>query len=357
MKMVINLSMPFKYLLSLLVPNSCIFGLYYGGWAAPSTLVLAFGVAPLLELIIPIRHETITDEEMQHRLSNPWFDRLLYFHVVCVWGVAIYFIYLLATKDWTTWDHFFAIITTGILFGVGGINVAHELGHRQDKFDIWMSRFALFPVLFSHYTIEHNYGHHVKVGTPEDPATARMGESLYAFFFRATLHTYLDAWKIGNNQIKKQQKGFLEHPLVMPTLLQLLFLAGILRYAGKMAVVYYVCACVMGWFALQCVNYIEHYGLFRKKLPSGRYETQTTEHSWNSDHELGRILLFELVRHPDHHAHTSKTYPELVSRPESPQLPFGYPMSILIAMVPPLWFSIMNPRIKSRNLSLPLTVQ
>lgn len=346
--------MPSRYLISLLVPLSCLAGLYFGGWLAPSTVVLGFVLTPILELLIPIRSESLSDEEIEKRANNPWFDRLLYLHVIFIWSIAAYFIYLLATKNWSTYELTFAIINTGILFGVGGINVAHELGHRQIPFDQWMAKLLLLPVLYSHFTLEHNYGHHVKVGTRQDPATARYGEDIYSFFVRSITLSYLDAWKIGALQARMKNKSILHHPLIIPTLIQVLLLIFIAQIAGLYGMIFYFSACVIGWLSLQCVNYIEHYGLLRQQLASGRFEVQSIQHSWNSDHEIGRILLFELVRHPDHHAHTTKTYPELQSQPESPQLPFGYPMSILLALVPPLWFYVMNPRIKSRKVSLPL---
>jgi alkane 1-monooxygenase len=258
-----------------------------------------------------------------------------------------YFIWLLGHRDWTTFELIFSIINVGLLLGICGINVAHELGHRSGTFDHWVTRILLLPVLYSHYTLEHNYGHHLKVGTPEDPATARKNEPVYTFYARSIVGSYINAWKIENKMLRNAGQPLWKHEIIWSHLAQLVFLSIVVYVAGWSALAPFLSAALIGILTLESVNYIEHYGLVRKRLPSGRYEPMTESHSWNSNHELGRIMLFELVRHADHHYQTTRKYQALRHLDKSPQLPFGYPMSIILALLPPLWFWVMNPRIKA----------
>jgi alkane 1-monooxygenase len=245
----------------------------------------------------------------------------------------------------TTAETIWSMFNVGILLGVCGINVAHELGHRENSFDRWMARLLLIPVLYSHFTLEHNYGHHLKVATPEDPATARKNEPVYLFYYRSIVQGYRNAWKIGNVMREAAGRPKWMNEVLVGHMAQFVLLAFVVALAGWISLLVYLGAALVGILALETVNYIEHYGLARKRLESGRYEPMSERFSWNSNHELGRILLFELVRHSDHHHQSTRKYQTLRHLDESPQLPFGYPMSMLLSLVPPLWFRIMNPRV------------
>lgn len=212
--------------------------------------------------------------------------------------------------------------------------------------DRWMAKLLLIPPLYSHFTLEHNYGHHMHVATPKDPATARKNQPLYLFFIRSIGLSYLNAWKIGNKMLEVKQKPKWQHEVLWGHAAQLGLLMIVYWLSGPVGLFAYVCTAIVGMLALESVNYIEHYGLVRGRLPSGRYEPMRQNHSWNSNHELGRIILFELVRHADHHFQTTRKYQALRHLDKSPQLPFGYPMSIMIAFVPPLLFRIMNSRLE-----------
>lgn len=335
-----------KYLAAYIVPVACFAGLYLGGWASPGNLYFGFVLVPLLELFVPA--STFSDEEeiLKEKSGRSFFDVLLYLNVPAVYFNVGYFIWLLGHREWTSAELIFSVLNVGVLLGVSGINVAHELGHRQNAFDRWMARLLLLPALYSHFTLEHNYGHHLKVGTAEDPATARKNQPLYLFFIRSIGLGYRNAWEIENRMIEMQGKSKFTHEIILGHVAQLALLAIVYSVAGMNGLVAYLCTALVGIMALESVNYIEHYGLVRKRLPSGRYEPMSESHSWNSNHELGRIVLFELVRHADHHYQTTRKYQALRHLDKSPQLPFGYPMSILIAFIPPLWFWVMNRRLK-----------
>jgi alkane 1-monooxygenase len=234
----------------------------------------------------------------------------------------------------------------GIILGSYGINVAHELGHRPDKLSQWIARLLLVPALYTHFTIEHNYGHHRHVGTPADPATARAGESVYHFWVRCISGSFFNAWKLEKVRLQREGKKFTSvfNQLLLGLGLQLIYLMIILVTGGVVALFAAICAAGIGILLLETVNYIEHYGLTRKQLPGGHYEPVEAVHSWNSNHELGRIFLYELTRHADHHYRTNRHYQILRHLDDAPQLPTGYPVSMLISLIPPLWRKVIDRR-------------
>jgi len=227
------------------------------------------------------------------------------------------------------------------------INVAHELGHRESLFERSLSKLLLLPCLYMHFYLEHNFGHHKNVATPLDPATAKFNQPVYHFWLTSVSQQYINAWKIQLALLKQHNKGFLsaKNDMLFYLLFQALYLFTIVVLLGWNALFFAVCIGIMSFLFLETINYLEHYGLLRQKLPSGRYERVQTYHSWNSNHFIGRIVLYELTRHSDHHFKSSRKYQDLTHKPDSPQLPFGYPTSILLALVPPLWFYIMNSRV------------
>jgi alkane 1-monooxygenase len=236
----------------------------------------------------------------------------------------------------------------GILCGSFGINVAHELGHRVNRFEQTLAKSLLLTSLYMHFFTEHNKGHHKRVATPEDPSSARYGEMIYTFWFRTVIMSYVSAWHIAGEECSKKgrSKFGLQNEMVRFQLIQLAFLGGIYWLFGGWILLYFLVAAGMGILLLETVNYIEHYGLQRKATGDGKYERAMPEHSWNSDHMIGRLFLFELSRHSDHHYLASRKYQILRHHDEAPQMPTGYPGMMLLSLLPPVWFSVMNPRIK-----------
>lgn len=336
-----------RYLTAYLIPLACLGGLYFEGWAAPGTLYLGFFLVPLIELFVPAAARKEEEDGLIKKSKIPFFDYLLYINLPALYFNVGYFIWILGHRELTSFELIFSVINVGVLMGVCGINVAHELGHRHNPFDKWVARLLLLPVLYSHFTLEHNYGHHLKVGTPEDPATARKNESVYLFYVRSIGQGYHNAWRIASKMLVSQGKAWWLHEVAWSHVAQIGLLAVVVYAAGWPSLIPFISAALIGIITLESVNYIEHYGLRRQKLASGRYEAMTESHSWNSNHELGRIMLFELVRHADHHYQTTRKYQALRHMDQSPQLPFGYPMSIVLALIPPLWFKVMNPRIEA----------
>ena len=236
----------------------------------------------------------------------------------------------------------------GVLCGLLGINAAHELGHRVKPFEQFLAKALLLTSLYMHFIIEHNRGHHKNVSTDNDPASSRYGETIYKFWFRSIIFSFISAWKIEAKELRK--KGIplfsMKNEMIQFLLIQLAMLLLIYFIFGYMVVFYFTGAALFGIFLLETVNYIEHYGLRRKKTGENVYERVMPIHSWNSNHPLGRIMLFELSRHSDHHYMASRKYQVLRNFDTSPQLPTGYPGMMLLALLPPLWFKVMHKKIE-----------
>ena len=317
------------------------------GWWTFMPLLEAFLLIPLMELLMPPQPRNPSEEEKQLRLSDKSYDLLLYsvvpIHFACL-GLFLFQIYSHPEIDGLTrWGW---ISSMGILNGVFGINVAHELGHRPKKSEQRMAQLLLMTSLYMHFFIEHNRGHHRYVATPEDPASARKWEPVYFFWLRSISMSWLSAWKLENQRVKRSRKSHLqENQMLHFHLIQagLIVLIGlVLGLSGLFA---FLIAGGLGIILLETVNYIEHYGLCRMKVSPHRYEDVSPKHSWNSDHRMGRWMLFELSRHSDHHHRPAKKYQILEHRDDSPQMPTGYPGMMLISLIPPLFFALVHPRL------------
>jgi alkane 1-monooxygenase len=246
-----------------------------------------------------------------------------------------------------------ALSTGGI-----GITVAHELGHKKSTWERFLSKVLLMSVSYMHFYIEHNKGHHVRVSTPEDPATARFNEPFYAFWWRSVSQGFLSAWHLENNRLRRKGlKAFsLQNNMIWFSVLPLLFAvclwAGFSYLTGANAwpvLVFFFGQSFFAFSLLEAVNYVEHYGLMRKKIDEKRYERVAPHHSWNASQMVSNFFLFQLQRHSDHHFNAIKRYQVLDHYDHAPQLPAGYPSMVILAHIPPLWFKLMNKRLEKWN--------
>jgi alkane 1-monooxygenase len=336
-----------KYLAAFSIPATAVLGLYLKGYWVWATPIFAFGCIPILELIFPIDNSNLDEQAAEDKLKDKLFDWLLYLNLPVVYGILIYALFTITSNGLELYEFIGLIFSVGIVLGVNGINVGHELGHRQNTPERFLGKALLLPSFYMHFYIEHNYGHHLHAATPEDPATARYNQSVYSFWFTSTIRQYFNAWRIQKKLLKNNQKPFvsLKNDMLWYTVLQLIYLCVVYVLFGAKGLLFAVFAGIVGFILLETVNYIEHYGLLRQKTKSGRYERVKEIHSWNSNHVIGRIVLYELTRHSDHHYKSSKKYQILDCHEQSPQMPFGYPTSMVLALLPPLWFKIMNKRI------------
>lgn len=242
------------------------------------------------------------------------------------------------------------VLTVGAINGIG-IGTAHELGHKKESLDRWLSKIALAPSAYGHFFVEHNRGHHTRVATPEDPASARMGESFWAFLPRSVWGSLQSAWALEKSRLSTQGKHVWHrhnHNL-QAWGLTLVLLGALVTWLGWMALPFLLVQAVYAASMLEVVNYVEHYGLLRAKDASGRYVRCEPEHSWNSNHLVGNLLLYQLQRHSDHHAHPSRRYQALRHFATAPQLPAGYATMISVAYCPPLWFAWMDHRVMAHH--------
>jgi len=333
------------FLLPFLLPPLLLFGVELGGIWAFLPLVVVFGLIPIVDLIIGQDYKN-PDESILPDLINSRFHLwLLYAWVpiqlaVLVWGV------------WRVTQGIDPLTFTGLVLSVGvitggiGITVAHELGHKRSPFDQALARILLITVAYLHFLVEHNRGHHARVATPDDPATARFGESFYRFYPRTVIGSWTSAWHLEKERMQRLGLGFFHRrnqmlwAIVGPLTLAVAFSI----IAGPLGLVFFIGQAFIGFTLLELVNYIEHYGLERQPRDDGYYEKVTIQHSWNASDRLTNYMLFNLQRHSHHHAHSITPYQALRHFDESPQLPTGYAGMIVIALVPPLWRRVMDPR-------------
>lgn len=336
-----------KYLFAYSIPLITLVSISYNGILTFATPLYAFIFIPLLEIILKDYDREYSESQKEKRLNNILFDILLYLNIPFVFGLLAYGFWVLETKSLLPFEMVGIVLSLGILLATNAINVAHELGHRKTQRERTLSKLLLLPCLYMHFYLEHNFGHHKNVATPEDPATSKKNQSVYHFWITSVLKQYKNAWQIQLSILAKGNHTYfsLKNDMLWYSIFQLCYLDLCFLFFGISGLLFALAVGVLSFVFLETINYVEHYGLVRKKLPSGRYERVQTHHSWNSNHIIGRIVLYELTRHSDHHFKASKKYQILENKKESPQLPFGYPTSILLSLVPPLWFWIMNSRI------------
>jgi alkane 1-monooxygenase len=240
-------------------------------------------------------------------------------------------------------------VAIGFITGGFGITIAHELGHRASRFDRALSQVMLATVCYAHFYVEHNRGHHARVATPGDPASARLGESFYRFFPRTVFGSFAHAWRLEALRLNAQGRGawFLANRNVVYLIGQAALCALAWSAGGANGLAFFLFQSFVAFTLLELVNYVEHYGLARQRNADGRYETVAPRHSWNSDSWFGNAILVNLQRHSDHHADSSRPYETLRSIDSAPQLPTGYAGMILLALLPPLWFRVMDPRARA----------
>lgn len=336
-----------KYAAAYSVPFMVILSLYLGGWYTFMALIYAFGLLPFLELFTKGSTKNMGQAEEELARHDRIFDWLLYGLVPTQLFILGYFLFRVSSPGLPWYELLGMSLAYGMNCGVS-INNAHELGHRTTKHEQLMSKVLLLTSLYMHFFIEHNRGHHRNVATHEDPASSRYGEPIYAFYLRTITGSWISAWKLEGARLLKADKKYwsLHNEMLRFQMLQLLLISTIGYFFGIQILLLFMLGAALGFMQLETVNYIEHYGLQRKRN-GNRYERTLPIHSWNSNHPLGRLVLLELSRHSDHHFQANRPYQTLRHFDQSPQMPTGYPGMMLMAMVPPIWFKVMHNRIET----------
>jgi alkane 1-monooxygenase len=341
----------YKYLSPLIIYIGAYHSFLSNGWAIWLPLIYAWIFIPILELLLKPNAANMSAAEEGIAKSDKTYDYILYSIVLLQYGALALFLYSMAHDSLAATEITGRILVMGLLCGTFGINVGHELGHRSNKAEQLLAKMLLLTSLYMHFFIEHNKGHHKRVATPPDPSSARYGEVIYTFYFRTIIFSYLDAWRIADKDaIKKGHAAIsIYNEMLQFHYIQIVLVFMIFFIFGWLVTLYFFAAAAIGILLLETVNYIEHYGLQRKEIGDSKYERAMPEHSWNSDHVIGRLMLFELSRHSDHHYLASRKYQVLRHFDHSPQMPTGYPGMMILSLFPPAWFYVMNNRIKKMN--------
>ena len=335
-----------KYFLVYLLPVAVYISFTSKGILTYLPELLFFCIVPILEFLFKVDHKNFDKETAKIEKRNSLYSWILYLTVPVQLGVLLFFFFKIQ-DSFTTIEYIGRISSMGLMCGVFGINVGHELGHRENKIEQFLGELLLLTSLNTHFLPYHNGGHHLNVATPNDAATARKNEPLYLFWIRSHFSSYKEAWLLENKRLTDKGKTSfsLQNKMIRYSIANILVLTTIYYFFGGFVLLSFILVSVFGILLLETVNYIEHYGLLRKKNSYGKYEKVRHQHSWNSDHVIGKLMLFNLSRHSDHHYNGSKPYQLLKSLPESPQMPTGYPGMMVFSLVPPLWFKYMNAKI------------
>ena len=344
------------FFFAFILPIVTVLGYYLGGGFNYSAVILAYGVMPLVDLIVGRDPHNVDESQIAALSEEKYYRFVTYVWTYVQVAIVIWGAYVFATGTMTIFERVGFLLSISNVTGGIGITVAHELGHRNTKIEQFYAKVLLMTVSYMHFFIEHNRGHHVWVATPKDPATSRKGESLYAFYVRSVVGSFLSAWEIEKNRLQKKninvwsfQNEMLQYQLITISFCVALTAACSL-VAGQvlwLVPVFFVVQGIMAFSLLEAVNYIEHYGIVRKEIAEGRYERVQPTHSWNTNQLVSNFFLFQLQRHSDHHANANRRYQVLRHFEESPQLPYGYATMISIALLPPLWFKLMDNRLET----------
>ncbi len=345
------MSSGYRYLLAYTVPLTVWVALFAHGALTFLPLFVYFGLVPVLELGLTPRRANLDAAARRDAASARRYDAMLYAVAPFLLATLALFVVQVQEPGLTAFEIAGRTVSMGLMCGILGVNAGHELGHRKQPLARLLGDVCMLSALQNHFAPYHNRGHHRNVATPDDPATARRNEPLYAFWWRSHSGSWMQAWRIERDRLATLDvpatsvRRFVRNRMVVWTGVQIVVLGAIALLAGPLALAGCIGAAIVGTLLLETVNYIEHYGLVRERDAQGRYERVRHHHSWNSDHPVGRTLLFELSRHSDHHYKAGKHYQLLDSLDRSPQMPTGYPGMMLLAAVPPLWYRTMHPRI------------
>lgn len=341
----------YAWLLSILVPCTVGFGpLLMLATGDPRALWIPvaffYVVAPMLDWLMGEDRSNPPESAVPALDADLYYRRVTYLLVPVLWVAFIFSAWFVAHFNLPWFGVLAMVMITG---SVGGfcINLGHELGHKNTRLERWLAKIVLAPTAYGHFFIEHNRGHHRDVATPADPASSRMGESIYRFVLREMPGAFKRAWKLESDRLRAagQPVWSLQNEILQPALITLALWTALILWLGVQILPFLVVASFWANFQLTSANYIEHYGLLRQERSPGKYEVCQPYHSWNSNHIFSNWALFHLQRHSDHHAHPLRRYQSLRHFDNLPTLPSGYFGMFTIAYFPPLWRYVMDKRL------------
>jgi alkane 1-monooxygenase len=341
----------YAWLLSLLIPTTVLIGpalmLNSGeAWMLWLPVVFFYTIVPLFDRILGEDQSNPPESAVPALDADLYYRWVTYLLAPVLWAAFIFSAWFVSRFDLPLHAMFAMVLISG---SVGGfcINLGHELGHKNTQLEKWLAKIVLAPSGYGHFFIEHNRGHHRDAATPADPASSRMGESIYRFVLREMPGAWFRAWELEKSRLQKAGLPVfsLHNEIIQPALLTLALWSGLVAWLGWNVLPFLVVASFWANFQLTSANYIEHYGLLRRQRAPGKYEACQPHHSWNSNHIFSNWILFHLQRHSDHHAHPLRRYQSLRHFDNLPTLPSGYFGMFLVAYIPPLWRAVMDPRL------------
>ena len=341
---------PLPYFLSFTILAAVIVGLTYGGvWLLAAPLYI-FVALPIFDSIGG--RDEVNPAEADPKVNrNFWHDLPLWLWVPMQLGAVVYALFVIGAGGHSALEFVGIVLSMGIMGAGAAINVAHELMHRRGKAEHGLAEAMLASVTYTHFAVEHILGHHRNVATPNDAASADLGDHVYPFVFKSTVGGLVSAWRLERHRVQRKGAGWLHlgDRRIRHSLLTALAYGTAFAIGGWMGIAFFAAQSAVAIFLLEVINYIEHYGLQRRMLASGKYERVRPEHSWNSAHRVSNYYLFNLARHSDHHYLASREYDRLRHHEDAPQLPTGYAGMVILALFPPLWFRVMDHRVEAWN--------
>lgn len=346
---------------ALFVVLPIIWGLNQLGWTAASQAFFWIGpfliyvLLPALDLRFGPDGQNPPDEMIERLENDKYYRYCTYIFIPFQFASIIFGAYLFTASNlsWLGYEGGLSwaakiglTLSVGVLGGLG-INTAHELGHKKESVERWLSKITLAQTFYGHFYIEHNRGHHVRVSTPEDPASSRFGETFWEFLPRSVWGSARSAWNLEATRMRRLGKSpwHWQNDVLNAWAMSVVFWGVLIAIFGPALIPFVIVSAVYGFAFLESVNYLEHYGLMRQKNSSGRYERCTPQHSWNSDHLVTNLFLYHLQRHSDHHANPTRRYQTLRSMEGAPELPSGYATLISVTYFPWLWRKMMDHRV------------
>lgn len=345
----------FGYLIVFTIPISFLLSYYSGSLYALYSLPLSmFVLMPIIDPLFGADNQNFDTEHEKSIKDEKYYRFVLHAWAYTQTAMMAWIVYLFSSTNLSVEYIIPMILNTMIMNGGAGIVVAHELGHKNNKLDKFLAKLLLIQVFYAHYTVKHNRGHHVHVGTPLDTATSKLNQSFYSFWLQSVIGGFVSALKIENEYLhnKKKRNKIINHEVWNSLIISFVFFilcASVVNYFNHSMlfsfIVFYIFQTTLSFSLLEAVDYIEHYGMVRQLKEDNTYEKTNATHSWNANFILSNYFLFQLQRHSDHHLYATKNYQILKQYDESPQLPNGYPAMVLLTLIPPLWFKIMNERL------------
>lgn len=337
------------WLLAIFIPMTSLVGplLVMSGsaqWVLWLPIVVFYVLVPVLDKVIGEDRGNPPESVVTQLEADPYYRVITFLLVPLLIAGFIFNAWFVSAVPLSSMGWIAVMLSNGFMCGYG-INLGHEMGHKTTVLERFAAKLVLSLSFYGHFNVEHNRGHHATVATPQDSASSKLGETIYGFFWREYPGAFKRAWQLEATRLQRRNQALWswQNEVIQSTLITLVLYIGLTLWLGIEVLPFLLLTALWSSFQLTSANYIEHYGLARKRLPNGRYEPCRPQHSWNSNFLLSNWTLFHLQRHSDHHTYPMRRYQSLRHFDASPQLPAGYYSMFLLSYVPPLWFKVMDP--------------